>query len=292
MSSAIVKQGEVVQLSQPFFSDEQERLILDSFLNGAPKQEAMVLLEMAKMRKLNPFTRQIHFVKRPTKRGEKWVDVWAAQVGIDGFRAIAERTGLYAGQDEPEYEENKDGSIRLCRVKVYRKDWEWPAVGVAYWDEYVQTTREGKQNSMWARGKHFMLAKCAEGLALRKAFPEDLGGLYTPEELAADEVHEVTPKPTAKEAVRAKLEQIQPKKELPVEAEIVDPPHDEETGELQAAQEPDEVDLTAVVVPGGKLKDKPVSELTPKSARWYLENGPYRDVQFLAACEKRASEQQ
>lgn len=46
--------------------------------------------------------------------------MWAAQVSIDGLRAIAERTGLYAGQDEPEFVENPDGTIKLCRV--WRRD--------------------------------------------------------------------------------------------------------------------------------------------------------------------------
>jgi phage recombination protein Bet len=171
------------------FSPEQRRIILDTFLNGASEAEAAVLLELARLRHLNPITRQIHFVKRPQKqRDGTWREVWAAQVGIDGFRAIGERTGLYDGQDEPEFEYGPDGKVpKVCRVRVYRKDWTRPVVGVAHYAEYVQTTKDGRPNVMWASKPHIMLAKCAEALAMRKAFPEDTSGLYVPEEMPPEE---------------------------------------------------------------------------------------------------------
>lgn len=181
MSTAITKAAPP-SVSE-FFTQEQRQIILNSFLNGASEAEATVLLELARVRKLNPITRQIHFVKRwdANKRAE----VWSAQVGIDGFRSIAERTGKYDGQDEPEFEyEGK--ALKLCRVKVWRKDWSRPAVGVAHFTEYAQTKKEGGLTNMWATKPHVMLAKCAEALAFRKAFPEDTAGLYAPEEMPDD----------------------------------------------------------------------------------------------------------
>ncbi len=168
------------------FTEEQRRLIRDSFANGASDAEFEVLMEIAKARRLNPLLRQIHFVSRWDS--EKHRPVWAAQVSIDGLRAIAERTGLYAGQDEPEFVHNPDGTLKLCKVRVWRRDWPRPAVGIAYFAEYVQTARDrqtGKQRptAMWGRMPHVMLAKCSESLALRKAFPEDMSGLYTSEEM-------------------------------------------------------------------------------------------------------------
>lgn len=172
------------------FDDEQRQIIRDSFANGASDSEFALLLEVSRARRLNPLMRQIHFVQRwDSDKGRK---VWSWQVSIDGLRAIAERTGLYAGQDEPEFVDGPDGTLKLCKVRVYRKDWPRPAVGVAYWSEYVQTTRDratGKDRpaAMWARMPHIMLAKCAESLALRKAFPEDMSGLYTTEEMGQAE---------------------------------------------------------------------------------------------------------
>lgn len=178
-------------LSTPLeFTDDQRRMIRDSFANGASDAEFAVLMEIAKARRLNPLLRQVHFVSRwDTSKGR---EVWATQVSIDGLRAIAERTGLYAGQDKPEFTERPDGSIVSCEVRVYRKDWPRPAVGVAYWSEYVQTRKDkasGKlfPTSFWQRMPHTMLAKCAEALALRKAFPEDMSGLYTADEMGQAE---------------------------------------------------------------------------------------------------------
>ncbi|MEZ4389529.1 MAG: phage recombination protein Bet [Polyangiales bacterium] len=173
--------------STPFeFTDEQRQIIRDSYANGASDEEFAVLMEIARARRLNPLLRQIHFVHRWD--GEKGRQVWSAQVSIDGLRAIAERTGRYAGQDEPEFVENPDGTIKLCKVRVWRSDWPRPAVGIAYWNEYVQSIRDrqtGRQRpvALWGRMPRTMLAKCAEALALRRAFPEDVGGLYTPDEM-------------------------------------------------------------------------------------------------------------
>lgn len=166
------------------FNAEQRQLIRDTYANGANDAEFAVLMEVAKARRLNPFTKQIHFVKRPDR--DRGRDVWSAQASIDGLRALAERSRLYDGQDEPEYEYDDAGKLLRAKVKVYRKDWRRPAVGVADYDEYVQLTRDRVPNTFWKNKPRIMLAKCAEALALRKAFPEDTSGLYVPEELGAD----------------------------------------------------------------------------------------------------------
>jgi phage recombination protein Bet len=210
MTSAIQKAQPQSTLA-PWLTEEQQKLIRDSYLNGCSKVEADVLIEVARSLELNPLLRQIHFVKRWDGNKSEWV--WAFQVGIDGFRSIADRTGEYDGQDEPEYQEDAKGSLVLCKVRVYRKGISRPFVGVAYWSEYVQTKKDGTPNSMWNRGKHFMLAKCAEAAALRKAFPQKLSGVYTPEEQAAEDEVEINPLPEAatktqtqrlKEAIKTK----------------------------------------------------------------------------------------
>lgn len=168
---------------RPFFTPEQEKLILHTFLGGASKQEAEVLLATVRRRKLDPFSRQVYFVKRFDR--QKRMDVWAIQTSIDGLRSIAERSGKYNGQSEPEYGSDEYGEF--CKVRVYRKDWpaEHAAVGIAYYDEFVQKTNDGKVTHFWAKMKRLMLAKCAEALGIRKAFPEETGGLYIAEEFGA-----------------------------------------------------------------------------------------------------------
>jgi phage recombination protein Bet len=193
------------------FTLDQRKMIRDSFLSGASEPEAAMLMELARVRKLNPITRQIHFVKRWDSN--KNCEVWSAQVGIDGFRSIAERTGRYDGQDEPEFEYDAKGAMKLCRVKVYRKDWSRPSVGLAHFSEYAQYKKDKSLTSMWATKPHVMLAKCAEALAFRKAFPEDMSGLCSSEEMGGngEPPPEPTPPPpgktqttTVKEAIEAK----------------------------------------------------------------------------------------
>ena len=178
-----------VRRAELVFTSEQRKMIRDTYAPGATDSEFAVLMEIAKAKRLNPLTGQIHFVRRWTQEGDRW----SCQTGIDGFRAIAADTGLYDGQDEPEftYHETLDqrtGAVigkrpETARVRVYRKDVSRPFVGVAHYEEYVQRKKDGSPNKMWAEKPHIMLGKVAEALALRRAFPEDLGGLNAPDEM-------------------------------------------------------------------------------------------------------------
>lgn len=271
------------------FTEEQRRIIRDTFLNGASESEAAVLMELARVRRLNPITRQIHFVKRWDSR--KKAEVWSPQVGIDGFRSLAERTGLYDGQDEPEFEYDKSGHMKLCRVRVYRKDWSRPCVGVAHFSEYVQTTKEGGATQMWATKPHVMLAKCAEALAIRKAFPEDTSGLYAPEEMGSEE-RDVTPPPSkgsrtdelkaklvAKTAVYVEEPPSIPQdakliayEELPPPSEEFEPPPAQEVvNQIWPKQDLAKQLADSVLVKFGKNKDQPLSSLSPRDLLWHLE---------------------
>jgi phage recombination protein Bet len=197
MSTAVI-QMRPQSLSTLEFTDEQKQMIRDSYAMGASDQEFAMLLEIARVRRLNPLLRQIHFVRRWNPDLNRYV--WAPQVSIDGMRAIAQRTGLYDGQDETEciYKTGTDGNERLicCKTRVYRKDWQRAAVGVAHWREYVQTTKDGSVTRFWREKPHVMLAKCSEAIALRKAFPEDLSGIYADAEMGAESA-ELMPEPTS-----------------------------------------------------------------------------------------------
>lgn len=125
---------------------------------------------------LNPLLKQIHFIKRNTKNGA----VITAQTGIDGFRLTAERTGCYAGSDEPVFEYGVDKKKPIkATVTVYKmmQGQRCPFTASARWDEYSQS------NDMWNKMAHNQLAKCAEALALRKAFPAELSALRSDEEM-------------------------------------------------------------------------------------------------------------
>ena len=102
------------------------------------------------------------------------------QTAIDGFRSIADRTGQYCSSDDPIFEE-KDGKLTKATVTVGKRvqGVEGKFTATARWDEYYPD----KNTFMWDKMPYTMLGKCAEALALRKAFPQQLSGLYTGDEM-------------------------------------------------------------------------------------------------------------
>lgn len=170
------------------WNPEQERIIREQFADGCTDDELAVLLYQAKRRRLDPFLGHIRGIKR--WNSAKGREVMAVQTSIDAFRLIAERTGRYGGGPAPEFRTAKRSNgepdvIARTTVRKQTRDGTWHDVSdEARWSEYVQTNRQGQAAPMWVKMPTTMLAKCAEAKTLRKAFPEELGGLYTDDEMA------------------------------------------------------------------------------------------------------------
>jgi len=167
------------------FDEKKTELLKTTICKGATNDELQLFIHACKRTGLDPFMKQIHAVKRRTKNGE----VMTIQVSIDGFRLLAERSGKYSPGKEPtfKYDQNDKLLSATAYVKKQTADGTWHEVAAsALYDEYVQKyTYNGKETigSFWKDKPHIMLAKVAEALALRKAFPADLSGLYTKDEM-------------------------------------------------------------------------------------------------------------
>lgn len=147
--------------------------------NLAPRPVVEAFLSHCHRTGLDPIARQIYCIERGGK--------WTTQISIDGARLVAERSKQYQGQTPVEWTADgvtwtqvwlsKDNPA-AARVGVYRAGFQAPLYAVATWDAYNAGT------PIWKKMPALMLGKCAEMLALRKAFPQDLSGLYSSEEMA------------------------------------------------------------------------------------------------------------
>lgn len=191
---------------RPLTRDEID-LIKDVSFKGASDLELKLFVAVCNQKQLNPLSHQIYAVKRyDTQLGR---EVVTFQVGIDGFRLTAERSGKYRGIDGP-YWCGPDGKWcdvwldRLhppaaAKVGVYKDGFAKPLFAVALFAEYAQLTKAGDLNAIWRRRPAGQIAKCAEALALRQSFPEELSGLYSTDELSGqqDNQPEASPVPAS-----------------------------------------------------------------------------------------------
>lgn len=178
---------------QKLWTPNQARLVKQTLLKPknreATDDELLLFAYQCERTGLDPFTRQIYGIYRYDKRlGREALQV---QVAIDGLRLIAERTKNYLGQTPQEWC-GPDGAWRdiwteakapfAARAGVYKRGRDVATLAVAKFSFYAQTY-DGKLSGLWAQMPDHMISKCAEALALRKAFPAETSGLYIPEEM-------------------------------------------------------------------------------------------------------------
>ena len=189
------------------WSREQVELIKRTVAKGSTDDELKLFMYVCEKSRLDPFKRQIYAIKRRVWNNETRAHdaKMTIQTSIDGFRLIAERSEKYQGQLGPFFC-GEDGqwmdvwlskeSPTAAKVGVWKVGFREPLWGTAKWDSYAQ------DQGLWKKMPDHMLAKCAEAIALRRAFPDDLSGLYTEEEMiqAGPEATEQCPVPSAKNA--------------------------------------------------------------------------------------------
>lgn len=199
MSNEITHQGGselALGADQTFWTDNQRAALAQIGVQKASDADLAVFFHQSQRTGLDPFAKQIYMIERKGKQ--------TIQTGIDGFRLIARRTIDRTKEDfgyRPTLWCGRDGQWRdvwleqeppaAAKVVVVRGGQEFDAI--ALFDSYAGKKYDGGLNAMWSTQGAHMIAKCAEALALRKAFPQDLSGLYTSDEMAqADNSQTVT----------------------------------------------------------------------------------------------------
>lgn len=156
-------------------TNEDMELLLSTLPAKVGKPPAFVikmLEDFVERTKLSWKDRQAYLMNRGGK--------WRVEVSIDGFRTVASRNPLYAGQDGPYWAMAPEGPWTdippagkpyAAKVGVRLTNHSEPTYGVAVFKDYYA-------GQMWDKFPSTMVAKCAEMLALRKALPGDFSGVY------------------------------------------------------------------------------------------------------------------
>ena len=169
-------------------------IIRNYLVNGngnVTDQEIAMFLNLCRFQHLNPFLREAYLIKFGNQAA-------TIVVGKEAITKRAMRNEKYAGQtagivifhEESGELEYRPGSLLMEGeqlvggwAKVYVKGYDVPIEAVVSYQEYVGTTKDGTVNSQWAKKPATMIRKVALVQALREAFPEDLGGMYSSEEM-------------------------------------------------------------------------------------------------------------
>lgn len=189
-----------VEASQAYWTREQLAALASIGLDDrVPDANKLAFLHLAQRTGLDPFARELYLIGRKDKDGKIQ---WAAQTGIDGFRTLAERTGEYAGKIGPLWC-GPDGVWKdvwlddtapsAARIGILRHGFPEPLWATAIYREFVpmkdvwengRKTGAQTPQGLWGKMPAHMIAKCAEALAIRQAFPRQASGLYTDDEMA------------------------------------------------------------------------------------------------------------
>jgi phage recombination protein Bet len=184
------------------FTPQQISLVKRTVAKDTNDLEFDTFIELCKARGLNPLLR--HAFAQVYSKNDKDKRQMVIVVSREGQRSLAERTKAYRPDEKAprfatcEPTDSNPAGLLSAEVSVYKHSHgEWfPVTEVAYWEEYAPRPVK----DLWKKMPRVMLAKCAEMAALRKAFPDDFGGLYGEGEIDRGEVLDLSPSEWAEKA--------------------------------------------------------------------------------------------
>lgn len=162
------------------WNEQEVRVLKEQIAPKATDAEMNLFLYTARMRDLNPLLNEIYCIHRKSKEGDTWVQKMTIQVSIGGLLKVANRTKKLKGIERGVKYDNA-GNVTHGWAKIWVKGWDQPVYEEVPLSEYFQDT------TIWRTKKETMIKKCALAAALRIALPEDLGGLYTGDEMPEPE---------------------------------------------------------------------------------------------------------
>jgi len=197
-----------VRPGQEMWDSKQQAALATLGIKDASKADLAVFMHYCQKTGLDPFSRQIYMIGRRERQNGQYVTKQTIQVGIDGFRVIRDRVAARLGVTV-EYEDtiwyDADGTPHTvwlwdtppaaCNVTVVKDGKRFP--GVVRTAAYA-ATKDGELIAQWRTQADHMIEKVAEAFALRRAFPNDLGGIYLDDEPQPD----TTPAAAAPAAAR------------------------------------------------------------------------------------------
>lgn len=180
MSNALALQNE--------FNSDQLALIKSTVAKGATNDELQLFLYRCKHMGLDPLKPgQIHFVKYGSSPG-------TIVIGIEGFRSKAATTGKHTGTKRGVIRDTSGKGIGAW-AEVYRSDWQHPARVEVSLTEFIA------DKPTWKKMPEAMIQKVAEVHALRMAFPDELGGVYSDDEMDQASFKDVSSVEPVREAI-------------------------------------------------------------------------------------------
>jgi phage recombination protein Bet len=236
-----------VALTNQDFTKEQLDLIKNTVAKTATNEELGLFLYRCKNMGLDPLKPgQVHFIKYGSNPG-------TIVVGIDGFRSRAARTGKLVGIKRGVIRDDSGRCVGAW-CEVYRSDWHHPA------REEVSLSEYNSGRGQWSKMPETMIKKVAEASALRMAFADDLGGLYSDDEMEQVQLREVS---SSGQTARAQAVISSHEPEM---IEIEEPDLDE------CLHEAKDEDVGEYLIPIGKqLKGKRLKDVSPDRLKTYVD---------------------
>lgn len=206
MSTVVEKPANGLTLTEPLMrrgiNEAQWRTLMNSLYPGASSASVLMVWDYCAARHLDPMKKPCHIVPMRVKNAAsgnyEWRDV--VMPGIYELRTTAQRTGEYLGHARPEYGPVVEcagvSAPEYCDFTAYR----WNPIAKMRAEFPVRTffrevvgTKDGHANDRWSKAPTQMLVKCAEAAGLREAFPDEIGGEQTAEEMEGQSTITVTP---------------------------------------------------------------------------------------------------